>query len=206
MFLVKTCKERWKNIRTVFRRNVVFKTGGLVKRPYYLNDEMQFMMQFLQSRGRAIISLKDSDDGNSQEETDRGFPEKSTKNPLTFVEAVMKRQASAFKERPFIIKKEVISDEEDFEPMVLKTALRTPQIAAPIPDNDTPRITESEWNEGPLNKKLRTDCTCSSDSNMQFLLSLKPDLEQMNMEQKRKLKKGIFDLLANIMDSEAREG
>ncbi|XP_046674723.1 uncharacterized protein LOC124363520 [Homalodisca vitripennis] len=48
---VKQCKEKWKNIRTVFRRHIFTKpvsgAGGSSKKEYYLADVLQYLVPIL---------------------------------------------------------------------------------------------------------------------------------------------------------------
>lgn len=44
------CKEKWKNLRTTFVRSMkIPPSGSKAKKPYYLNDAMQFTIPFLKS-------------------------------------------------------------------------------------------------------------------------------------------------------------
>lgn len=49
MFSAARCKERWKNLRSVFVRNLKVPpsgSGSKKKRPYYLMEAMQFALPF----------------------------------------------------------------------------------------------------------------------------------------------------------------
>lgn len=188
---------------------------GTTKKPYYLNDEMQFMVPFLSRRGRVIQINKDNFDVSSLDNLYsspvRFAPEDSeqqTKSPsedqLDVVETVTHElpDDKALCKETIRIKLERIDEPE--------TQDLTPPTYQDQPSSSSAEK-ESICNEKytpndpePPKKKLRAECSCLLDPDQQFLLSLKPDLEQMNMEQKRRFKRGIFGLLADIMDNDHR--
>lgn len=45
---VTACKDKWKNLRTVFMRRLKLgPSGGTTKKPYYLNSIMLFIIPFV---------------------------------------------------------------------------------------------------------------------------------------------------------------
>ncbi|XP_014285284.1 uncharacterized protein [Halyomorpha halys] len=213
---VKSCKERWKNIRTVFRREVVLWKGSS-KKPYYLNDEMQFMLPFLSRRGRVIQIKKDSYDFSNlgdaydnsfrdEAEDNEGHTKMPTEDPLNIVETVTHElsEDKRFFNEPIRIKEERIDEPGTPEFLHPETPSDQDQSVSSLAEKDRINHQQYKSTESPPPKKLRAECYCLSDPDQQFLLSLKPDLEQMNMEQKRRFKRGIFSLLADIMDNDHR--
>lgn len=75
MILVQTCKERWKNIRTVFlrhlRQKVTSGSSGGLKKKYYLEDAMKFIIPFVKSgkkqQGNISISSELEKDTNMED-------------------------------------------------------------------------------------------------------------------------------------------
>lgn len=186
---------------------------GTAKKPYYLNDEMQFMVPFLSRRGRVIQINKDSFDVSSldslYDSKVRFAPEdyeqakSPAEDPLNVVETVaheLPDDKGACQETIRIIKQERIEepDEHDSPPPIV-TYQDQPSSSSADKDYSGRERNRSDDSEPPR-KKLMAECSCLLDPDQQFLMSLKPDLEQMNMEQKRRFKRGIFSLLADIMD------
>lgn len=75
IILVQTCKERWKNLRTVFFRNLRQKipsgSSGGIKKKNYLEHAMQFLMTFIKSgkqqQGNLLIPLELENNSNIDE-------------------------------------------------------------------------------------------------------------------------------------------
>jgi len=48
--LVNECKEKWRNLRTTFVGRIKdSKSGSKAKKPYYLNEAMQFTIPFVKT-------------------------------------------------------------------------------------------------------------------------------------------------------------
>lgn len=58
---MQSCKERWKNIRTVFLRHLRTHTpsgsAGGIKKKYYLEDALQFLIPFIKSNRKQTGNL-----------------------------------------------------------------------------------------------------------------------------------------------------
>lgn len=282
LFSVKTCKEKWKNLRTVFRRNLL-KDGSNTKRPYYLNEHMQFMIPLLngpKTRGRSWFQYQKIEDiadeveqessqfddtsyGDEEEEEELMYHEDgASEDPLEMVETVINRDSP-------IGSKKNANDEHGREKKTEEKSSGKVKLEPEVEiktESTSVRKVESHWLgsravtllkyssedsrksvEGDGRKRLdlrhaeedrrshfydtedsrlfeqpkkksksaheesRSDVQSYADSSRphthcfdcpdtQFLLSLKPDLEQMTPKQKRRFKKEIFHLLDTILE------
>lgn len=189
-----TCKERWKNIRTVFLRHLRKTTpsgsAGGIKKKYYLEDALQFLIPFLKSgrkqKGNLNLDCElnqgiidsDGDDVGSQvrenQEIDSEVQVNKTQSQLNEAEPSETPKAA----RP-------IHKEVDLPLTAMKRKNK---------DIDAEKSLV-EYFEA---KKHRLDKP-SETADEKFLLSLVPDMNLMNAHQKRKLKRGILDLIDKIL-------
>ncbi|KAG8332147.1 uncharacterized protein LOC124355286 [Homalodisca vitripennis] len=197
---VKQCKEKWKNIRTVFRRHIFTKpvsgAGGSSKKEYYLADVLQYLVPIL-----------------------KGNPKNIGSNLPPPPETDDHQQQTLQEEEPADYSINEIADDVDDD------ATELPQEAVPnVPEPANNSIsqfrkkqlgkrkpTTSSLDEAmtnyfkaksmkPAEDKLVPVADNEDKSDELFLLSLKKDMKEMNSRQKRTFKRRIFSLIDEVLD------
>ncbi|KAG8245826.1 hypothetical protein J6590_098281 [Homalodisca vitripennis] len=197
---VKQCKEKWKNIRTVFRRHIFTKpvsgAGGSSKKEYYLADVLQYLVPIL-----------------------KGNPKNIGSNLPPPPETDDHQQQTLQEEEPADYSINEIADDVDDD------ATELPQEAVPnVPEPANNSIsqfrkkqlgkrkpTTSPLDEAmtnyfkaksmkPAEDKLVPVADNEDKSDELFLLSLKKDMKEMNSRQKRTFKRRIFSLIDEVLD------
>lgn len=96
--LVNECKEKWRNLRTTFvRRMKDSKSGSKAKKPYYLNEAMQFTIPFVKtstipSRNLSPIPYEDFETPDVWENSDISeYPEPNQQdsNPVSLPDMLL---------------------------------------------------------------------------------------------------------------------
>lgn len=187
---MQTCKERWKNIRTVFLRHLRKKppsgSAGGIKKKYYLADALHFLIPFVKTsrkqKGNLNLdcelnqSIADSDDddaGSKVQESQEIDPEVQVTNTQP-----------------------QLDETESPEP---------PRVSQSIHNRFTAIKTKNKQTDAEKSlveyfeaKKARLDKP-SESADEKFLLSLLPDINLMNAHQKRRLKREILELIDKIL-------
>lgn len=203
--LVQLCKERWKNLRTVFLRHINQRkiknqaTGGF-KRKYYLEDSMQFILPFLkggrQQRGNlTTTSTMEQDLVNLNED-----------NPNDYLDVGLMEESELGQSETY--------NDTKIESSEAQNSDRTE------PTTSTGRRADFNWyrtknyynnkEEGYDEDKCSIEYFEATEKNItraatecadqKFLLSLLPDMKQMNFKQKRKFKREILDVIDRILE------
>nr|CAD7460045.1 unnamed protein product [Timema tahoe] len=186
------CKERWKNLRTVFVRKLKPALGGSTrrgKRAYYLKESMRFLLPHLK-----VVH--------------------NTHNPEHFLSPIKADNSGDVEEEFESDPLNIPVDDED----ELPGASGLQQYYDPPPPEDCPHglvgrmsaascaderencpnLTDSRSFIEFLNlEKGRT--TCDDDPRKQFLLSLLPDIKQMTDVQMRRFKIKVLNLVEDIL-------
>ncbi|XP_063831585.1 uncharacterized protein LOC135080792 [Ostrinia nubilalis] len=63
---INDCKEKWRNIRSAFLRSLKT-TGGKSKRPYYLTEELKFVMPYIKPHHQSVVGTLYSSSADSAE-------------------------------------------------------------------------------------------------------------------------------------------
>lgn len=186
MILVQTCKERWKNIRTVFLRHLRQKvpsgSSGGHKKKYYLEDNMQFIIPFVKSgkkqQGNISISSELEKDTNMEDIEDESNDE--------IIESVQVPESS-----------ELLSSHQDIAEDHDKIAhsAKKLKVNSKISDVDNCFMEYFETKK----KKNSTTPECADQK---FLLSLLPDIQQMSPIQKRQFKRKVLDVIGCILEDQ----
>lgn len=189
---VRDCKLRWKNIRTVFRRHMFGGIGPAPKKEYYLNRELRFMLPFMK------VSKTHQDDTSKLEddETEVSVMVEMETNDTESDDPSASRAPS---ESQILVNslQESHPEHQEFQNDPIQ------RHKYPDPANEAvkstynyqtrlPSRSESEYGE-----YMQDDLATKSDEF--FLLSLKDDMRRMNMTQKRKFKRRIFDIIEEVM-------
>jgi len=167
MILVQTCKERWKNIRTVFLRHLRQKvpsgSSGGHKKKYYLEDTMQFIIPFVKSGKKQQGNISVS----SELEKDTNIEDIEEESNDEIIESVQVLGSS-----------QLLSSHQDI-----------------ADDHDNCFMEYFETKK----KKMSTTPECTDQK---FLLSLLPDIQQMNSIQKRQFKRNVLDVIGCILEDQ----
>nr|CAD7412957.1 unnamed protein product [Timema poppensis] len=185
------CKEKWKNLRAVFVRNMKSTQsgiGGKKKKPYYLAGAMLFTLPFIKavtSTTPEIVleALKDEQDvpdlyEDEEEDSDLQSPS----------------LAPPFQNLEHSIQNEQLPQQLQSESSPGKSSARNQKRAnSEVVDNCFVKY---------FNAKKATLATSSSDksnSTKMFLLSLLPELDEMTDQQMKIFKRKVLHLIDDIM-------
>ncbi|XP_014286637.1 uncharacterized protein [Halyomorpha halys] len=172
---VSDCKERWRNLRGCLTRHL--KRNGdssRSKKPYYLTEHMQFVVPFTKTRSRAVLPFIQD-----------GLDDFFTTGEL----------GSKLAEKDDL--------EEDFdllgEPTVESSLSPLPVQQQIIRKRaNSPEDSEESNLDYYKSKRLKEE-TELADPDMNFFVSLLPDVRSMNPAQKRKMKIGLLKLIDEIL-------
>ncbi|XP_022199505.2 uncharacterized protein LOC111056451 [Nilaparvata lugens] len=172
---VSECKDRWKNLRTAFCRHLANKT----KRSYYLSERLQFIVPFLRKTYEPVQDLEEEE---------------------VFIYADAE---------PDEILSEIPTDIQPSSPSLPqpKSAKHSAKRKRRIDNNSDPD----------LNEYLNFDMTASSvvkeeldnvqtrrEASRMFLLSMLPDLMQMDDHELRKFKKIMLNTVDDILTEKSK--
>lgn len=168
---MQSCKERWKNIRTVFLRHLrkIPPSGsaqGLQKK-YYLEDALQFLVPFVKSGRKQTGNLtKNNDIDTPLEESTIEFEEtgtnSNTEHQVQINNTRLNSSTTATKRRSAVDMEQSLADY--FEA-----------------------------------KRANVITKQTENADQKFLLSLLPDIELMNSNQKRKCKLQFLEVIDKIL-------
>lgn len=214
---VSECKEKWRNLRSTFAKNLKPKqsgTGRAGKRPYYLMEAMQFAIPFIKVAGNPSGNLPSSSSTPEGGEVDVGQEEET----LSTEDLASPEIAS-----PEIASPEIASHE------IASPGICYPDIASPPPTlQDQPTPGPSTGTRGPYGYPIRKrklgraqgdaeqafseyfaakkaklapkEGSSREEGIRHFLLSLMPDLVQMNDVQLRKFKRRALELVEEVCE------
>lgn len=190
LFLVSLCKEKWKNLRTVFVRNMKPAPSGSsskAKKPYYLNEYLQFLLPYVKP--------------NTDITNPGNLPSPTSDNEITFENN--EQSDTEVQDEDIIQQEEYLTDKI---------------INIEKPNNEKGRLPlVQERNQGKGNKKkrkldvsevdksfidfvnMKKEKSCETDPRKMFLLSLLPDIKNMTDQQMRMFKKKVLDLVDDIL-------
>ncbi|XP_045536493.1 uncharacterized protein LOC106710469 [Papilio machaon] len=166
-------KEKWKNLRSVFVRNLKPQPKGSKKKKYYLTDAMQFVKPYIKIAGTPS-SLPDPDEQGDEynEPQDPLSPASSPSRSSTPLSDSTRRSSSDFSNQNYRRKKKKISETDELLNEFMKS-----------------KNTKKDDDEKPT----------INNANKMFLLSLLPDLNCMTPTQVRIFKRQVIDLMDNIL-------
>ncbi|XP_069702377.1 transcription factor Adf-1-like [Periplaneta americana] len=175
------CRERWKNIRTVFMRHL--KQDGdqpaAWARRYYLQEAMQFLLPFLKGNKKQNETLTTS---VKMEQEYPIIAEDVDDSWMQEVDSVLPETHNS------------VSDTSSFDRP--GPSEEQADIVGEIVCQQTPKRKASETEQDFEEKRSDVEC-----ADQKFLLSILPDMKEMNSSQKRTFKRGVLELLGNILDS-----
>lgn len=196
------CKEKWRNIRSVFGRTL--KTDR--RKPYYLNAFMQFLVPFIKvygtsntkdynaSQNEALDSMHDTADWDFEikEQCMKSDPEDNIEEVVIVVEDKSNLHHS------------FQNDQRDLStPAQNRTDSSSSSFLDHLPylpgtEPNKPSV-EGDTDDRPSNSKIRKIEDLENNPKKMFLLSLLPDLNSMTDSQMRKFKFKVLELVDNIL-------
>lgn len=202
MFSVSECKEKWRNLRTVFVRKM--KPPGN-KRPYYLAEAMQFCLPYVKVSGPHTSGVLPP-----------APPEETTENTL----AIEAEYDSSFVDDPVDIKQEPPTPPSPSPPECLERSIPLKhKISRPVQSLLTKRTVSLRQKlaaeadkcvieyfkakktklEAAVNDSVAISTkTDKKEALKMFLLSLTPELEEFNDSQIKTFKRRVFNLIDDI--------
>lgn len=162
-------KERWKNLRSVFVRNLKPPPrGSSQKKKYYLSDAMKFILPYTKVAGTPSIAF-DSDQSDEEKETHNPLSSTSSPERKSPLSDLTRRSSSDSSNHNYRSKKRKISE------------------------------TDELLNEFMKSKNTKDSEESINNANKMFLLSLLPDLDCMTPTQIRTFKRQVIELIDNIL-------
>lgn len=182
------CKEKWRNLRIVYMRHMKssrYSGTGRRKRRYYLSDAMQFLLPFIKITPPVPPKIVSPEDAKEKEKT--------------FYDAYR------------------FNKEDDQSEDTIPEAWKVPEVKIETDDdqsNDTNQdsegnsskkrsIQEIEYNYLIDAERLDRSTSCFPDTNdpiRSFLVSLVPELNEMNASQFKSFKRRVLALIDDITD------
>lgn len=198
---VNECKEKWRNLRTTFVRSMkIPASGSKAKKPYYLNDAMQFTVPFLKTSAVPSGNLPPIPSDENVESTDMW------ENTLLDTSEVI--ESSEIQDEPHSPQLETLpmpppptqsSIQHSSQPEQAESQKLTKKIARKKNNNssdaDEAFIEYFKSKKAKINNSSRDIRT---DSIKQFLNSLIPDLLTMTDAQLRTYKRRSIAIIDEI--------
>lgn len=181
MFSVAICKEKWRNLRTVFLRHLRKKTpsgsqADQFSKKYYLNDAMQFLMPFIKSGRKQLGNLIAQQPVRDVNIFDDVSVDESSNQTLNL---------------------EIVHDQSVSQPTLNTSSNNISQQKNKKKNVSKETDVDSCFIEYFNSKKQKTK---ESSADEKFLLSLLPDVEQMNQSQKRRFKREVLAVIDSIFE------
>nr|NP_648703.4 uncharacterized protein Dmel_CG3919, isoform B [Drosophila melanogaster]AAF49740.3 uncharacterized protein Dmel_CG3919, isoform B [Drosophila melanogaster] len=190
---VKSCKERWRNIRSSYARSIKLHHGA---NTYYLNSELKFLQKHI-TPGVPVPLRGRRSRPKGQEEHDEGDPE-------TPVEAILEMVHS-----PSFLNSEHAQSRHSTDPASATDVEATQFNNEPssIMDFEDTVPAEMRTESDSSEKEAKTSTRCIEalpimDFDDAFLQGLRPEIKHMNFHQKLYFKRRVYDLLGEIFHSE----
>lgn len=197
LVLVRRCKEKWKNIRTVFRRHL-FGLGGSSQKEYYMTEVLQFLVPLLRENPKnnsgnlPYLTYKTEEQDNMQQvtsETDE------TVSEVPYVEED-NHVVNEYPEISYGVPNRSTCSSTSSTDGFIRRQLGKRKANSSL---DDAVIDYVQLKSRPAERQT-IDVDSDAESDEYFLLSLKKDMREMNARQKRTFKKRIFDLIEEVLD------
>lgn len=192
------CKEKWKNIRTVFVRRLKPEVNSLTKRlkkPYYLNEMLHFLLPYvkpysIEMSGQENMSSSDQitikNENDFEIDTDN-LNEEPTLDSIQETEwASVEEDIASSEILSNQVNEEIEAAPEKSRNNVNKGKKRKKEIS------DIDKLSTQSSGYGPY--KLDED-----NSRRMFLLSLLPELNEMNDRQMKLFKRRVLALIDDVL-------
>lgn len=214
--LVNECKEKWRNLRTTFvRRMKESKSGSKAKKPYYLNEAMQFTIPFVKtcaipSGNLSPIPNEDfeiADVWENSNISEYPEPNQQDSNPVSSPDMIISlssnHPSTSNSTTPLITKQSENERVNTPESTFFKSKY-TPGKKVKKNKNYNSSSTDAdkaftEYFEAKKAKLVDSTSDARTDSVKQFLNSLIPDLLTMSDAQLRTYKRRSIELIDTIL-------
>lgn len=184
------CKQRWKNLRTVFIRHLkqqsINGSAENYRRKYYLEDAMHFVIPFLINKN------------NSDKKEKSILPqseEDCLNNDGNYDEDIVKDEEF---ERYIVPERNLHNSSE------IKKETEDTRINSRWHCSDTQKEVDS-GKHFVTHVETRKKNLHQESADQKFLLSLLPDLKEMNPQQKRRFKRESLELISRILEDPVPE-
>ncbi|CAG9766139.1 unnamed protein product [Ceutorhynchus assimilis] len=188
---VQTCKERWKNIRTVFlrhlRKTAAYGLVGRNKKKYYLENALQFLLPFLKNSQIQTEKLGVEFDPEHNESNDAAEDSMTPTGEGIEPEFETESQLNETETDPLL--NETLTDFRVKREIATRTTL---------PKRKNSSDAEKSIAEY-FDAKRAKLCNPNESADQKFLLSLLPDMELMNASQKRRCKREFLEVIDKIL-------
>ncbi|XP_050444008.1 transcription factor Adf-1-like [Adelges cooleyi] len=188
---VSDCKERWKNLRGSYTRHLksaIGPSGAATKpkKPYYLAEYMHFLHPFTKSR-QSVSSM--SNDYNFSCSQKSISPSEGSNNEENSV-------SNVFEDEITLNQHEDNTSSDELPPHPPNKKLKVSKQDVSLSD-----VNKSAYDYFQSKKnKTGTSEKAPQDPDVSFLMSLLPDMKDMNKDQKRRYKIGILNMAMNILN------
>ncbi|KAL1490357.1 hypothetical protein ABEB36_013068 [Hypothenemus hampei] len=219
---VSDCKERWKNLRGAYTRYLKYASTPIdsatrKKKPYYLAEHMTFLLPFTKSRQlkrnidvswlKKAETSEGHDSSSDQENDDTGDFLKCEADVGTISPIPSTSTHKSLKENsePSETSRTIPSSQYQEEPTptrAVKKYRTTSNSTASLEDVNRCAL-EYFQNKNESLRKIPSMRPILEDPDVSFLMSLLPDLKEMNDKQKRRFKIEILNAARNILDGAA---
>ncbi|KAH8364226.1 hypothetical protein KR084_004357 [Drosophila pseudotakahashii] len=200
---VKSCKERWRNIRTSYARSIKVHHGA---NTYYLNSKLLFLQKHITPGVPVPLRGRRSKPRGQEEMEDDGEPE-------TPVEAILEMKQSPSSPETEHAQSRCSNDSESEEESDdekgswqarVKKRLR---LSKESRDSKVGKIISCIFPCPCLKQDLTTshlnvEASPITDFDDAFLQGLRPEIKHMNFHQKLYFKRRVYELLGEIFHSE----
>ncbi|XP_016994430.3 uncharacterized protein [Drosophila takahashii] len=179
---VKSCKERWRNIRTSYARSIKVHHGA---NTYYLNSELQFLQKHITPGVPVPLRGRRSKPRGQEEMEDDGTHE-------TPVEAILEMKQSPSSPETEHAQSRYSNDSESEEESDDEKGSWQARVRKRL------RLSK----ESKDSKTSHVEATPVMDFDDAFLQGLRPEIKHMDFHQKLYFKRRVYELLGEIFHSE----
>ncbi|KAL0810191.1 hypothetical protein ABMA28_010977 [Loxostege sticticalis] len=180
------CKERWKNLRSVFVRNLKHRKGAHgAKKPYYLSQFMQFALPYIKfPKRKGDIQESFTNEHSSQ----AILPDEETQ-PIDDIPSTSPSYSPFEPETPV----EFMATSKHQTPRNAKRD-RSEQL-------NTEQVISAYFKM--KHSRMLEDSNHEQTSNKMFLLSILPDMNKMTEKRKREFKQRLLRLVDEFLDEDS---
>lgn len=178
--LVKNCKEKWRNLRTVFVRKLKPTSGRKYSKVYYMTEHMQFILPYI--KGVKSVDIPDNVPSSPSVQDDD--------------------ESSDVDEKPLLSNDSTaISSVEYFENSCPDEQVLYSSKSKKIKQNHAISLANQCYIDYTKSKKQNSQIEDPQreDYRKQFLLSMLPEVNQMTNNQMRKFKRKMLDAIDDIL-------
>lgn len=189
------CKAKWKNLRAVFVRHVKGTPSGTKakkKKPYYLTEAMQFTLPFI----RVLMSSTQEKLPGQQDMPVDAEHEDDEEEDFPHTDISQEQQQIS---QQLLIKSEETYEDEQF---IVESPLESPKM---LGHSQKRAINELENASQDYSKTKKSNTIRTPNDTLEarkmFLLSLLPEINELNDQQMKIFKRKVLQLIDNVTSS-----